>query len=133
MGRSAQTSLPLRITIASGYTTLVNATSVAAGSFSAEAVVPPLVQYIALLRRQLRAGQQPTSGIAYVTTKPTPVSERVVAPLHITGTIGGRKVDTILESRLVVRGSGPIRLTVAPVIPNDLLAGSTAGLPAANC
>ena len=66
---------------------------------------------------------------AYVTSKPTATELHIVVPLHVTGTIGAHKVDTIVEgSRLIVRADGPVRLTVMPAIPERLLNDSTSGL-----
>jgi hypothetical protein len=108
--------------------TLVNATAVTAGSYTADALAPPLLRYLAQLRRQVAHGQLPTSGGAYVTSKPTSIGERVVAPLRITGTVGGHKVDAVLSGSLVVHVSGPVRLTVTPTIPAQVLDAPTAGL-----
>jgi hypothetical protein len=121
-------SLPLRVDVTPGRVTLVNTTAVVAGSYTADALVPPLWRYLRQLRRQLGRGQPPTSGGAYVTSKPTPVGQRVVVPLLVTGTVGGREVDAIVEGRLVVRAGGPVRLTVTPASPGRLLYAPTTGL-----
>ncbi|HEX4678496.1 MAG TPA: hypothetical protein VH210_04700 [Gaiellaceae bacterium] len=124
----AGASLPLRLQVAPGRVTLVNATAVTAGSYTADALVPPLLSYLAQLRRQVARGQSPASGAAYVTSKPTATGLRVAVPLHVTGTVGGQHIDAIVENRLVVRGSGPARLTVTPASPERLLNAPTAGL-----
>jgi hypothetical protein len=124
----ASPSLPLRVQITPGRVTLVNTTAVVAGSYTADALVPPLVRYLVQFRRQLERGQPPASGGAYVTSKPAPAAQRVVVPLLVTGTVGGREVDAIVEGRLVVRGGGPVRLTVTPASPGRLLFAPTAGL-----
>ncbi|HEV7641785.1 MAG TPA: hypothetical protein VGO39_13035 [Gaiellaceae bacterium] len=124
----AGTSLPLRLEVAQDHVTLVNTTAVTAGSYTADALVPPLRSYLAQLRRQVARGQAPTSGGVYVTSKPTATGLRVVAPLHVTGTVGGRHVDALVEGRLVVRGGGPVRLTVTPASPDRLLDAPTTGL-----
>jgi hypothetical protein len=121
-------SLPLRVEISPARVSFVNETAVTAGSYAADAVAAPLLQYLAQLRHQVEHGRTPTSGGAYVTTKPTPVEEHVVVPLHVVGRVGGRKVDVVVEKRLVVPGSGPVRLTVTPVIPAGLLDAPTSGL-----
>jgi hypothetical protein len=126
--RTAGPSLPLRVEVAPGRVTLVNATVVTAGSYTADALVPPLVRYLAQLRRQVARGQSPTSGSAYVTSKPTSIGERVVAPLHVTGSVGAHRVDALVSSRLIVHGGGLVRLTVTPTIPSGLLDAPTAGL-----
>ena len=124
----AAPSLPLRVEVTPGHVTLVNATAVSAGSFTADAAVPSLIAYLAQLRRNVALGRLPTSGGVYVTSKPRATSERVVAPLHVTGTVGSHTVDALLESRLVLPGGGPVRLKVTPASPDRLLNGPTAGL-----
>jgi hypothetical protein len=124
----AAPSLPLRVEIAPGSVTLVNATAVTAGSFTADALVPQLVAYLAQLKRQVALGRSPTSGAAYVISKPIATSERVVAPLRVTGTVGGRAVDAVVEDRLTLNGGGAVRLTVTPANPERLLNDPTSGL-----
>jgi hypothetical protein len=124
----AGSSLPLRIAVAPGSVTLVNTTAVIAGSYTADALVPPLLSYLAQLRRQVARGQSPTSGGAYVTSKPTATGLRIVAPLHVTGTIGGKQVDALVEGRLVVHGGGAVRLTAMLVSPERLLNAPAARL-----
>src|SRR5258705_596976 len=118
----------MRLEVARDRITLVNTTAVTAGSYTADALVPPLLSFLAQLRRQVARGQSPTSGAAYVTSKPTATRLRVVVPLHVTGTVGGQHLDAIVEGRLVVRGSGSVRLTVTPASPERLLNAPTAGL-----
>jgi hypothetical protein len=126
---AAASSLPLRVEVTPGHVTLVNATGVTAGSYTAAALVPPLVRYLAQLRRQVALGQTPTSGGAYVTSKPTATALRVVTPLRVTGTIGARPIDTLVEGdRVTVQGEGPVRLTVTPALPERLLTAPTSGL-----
>jgi hypothetical protein len=126
---AAGSSLPLRIEVTPGRVTLVNTTGVTAGSYTADALVPPLVLYLAQLKRQVTLGQSPTSGGAYVTSKPVATGVRVVVPLRVTGTIGGHKVDAVVEGdRLAVHTGGAIRLTVTPMIPERLLTEPTSGL-----
>ncbi len=126
---AAGSFLPLRIETAQGRVTLVNATGVTAGAYTADALVPPLVRYLAQLRSQVALNQTPTSGGAYVTSKPTAVGLHVVAPLHVTGTIGRRRIDVLLEGDpLPMRADGAVRLTVTPALPERLLNDSTAGL-----
>jgi hypothetical protein len=124
----AARSLPLRLEVAPGRVTLVNTTAVTAGSYAADALVPPLLRYLAQLKRQVTLGRPPTSGGAYVTSKPTATGVRIVAPLRVTGTVGGRRVDAVVEDRLTVHASGPVRLTVTPARPERLLSAPTSGL-----
>ncbi len=124
----AGAALPLRIEVAPGRVTLVNTTAVVAGSFTADAVAAPLVKYLAQLRRQVTLGRQPTSGGAYVTSKPKPLGQRVVVPLLVTGTVGGHEVDAIVEGRLAIRGGGPVRLTATPASSGRLFFAPTTGL-----
>jgi hypothetical protein len=121
-------SLPLRIDVTSGHVKLVNTTGVTTGSYTADALVPPLLRYLAQLQRQVARGETPTSGGAYVTSKPTSTTLRIVVPLRVTGTVGTRTVNTVVEGNaLIVRGSGPIRLTVTAAVPERLLSDPTAG------
>jgi hypothetical protein len=125
----AAPSLPLRVAVAPGQVTLVNATAVSVGSYTADALVSPLLRYLAQLERQVARGHTPASGGAYVTSKPTTTTVRVVVPLHVTGTIGTRRVDALLAGpRLTVPGAGPVRLSVRPVAPERLLHAPMAGL-----
>jgi hypothetical protein len=127
--KAAAPSLPLRIEVAPRSVTLVNTTGVTAGSYAADALVPPLVRYLAQLRRQVALGRTPTSGGAYVTSRPVATGLRIVVPLRVTGTVGGRKVDALVEgARLTVPGGGPVRLTVTPAVPERLLDDPTSGL-----
>lgn len=124
----AAPSLPLRILVAKGHVTLVNATSVAVGAYTAEAERAPLLRYWRLLTRAAaRDGLVPT-GDAVVTSQPSAATLTVVAPLRVSGTIGGRHVDELLDHRLVVPASGPVRLTVTPATPTGLLNADVAGL-----
>jgi hypothetical protein len=121
-------SLPLRIEVTRGRVKLVNTTGVTTGSYTADALVPPLLRYLAQLQRQVARGETPTSGGAYVTSKPISTTLRIVVPLRVTGTVGTRKVNAVVESNaLIVQGGGPVRLTVAPVVPQRLLTDPTAG------
>jgi hypothetical protein len=127
--RAAAPSLPLRVEVAPGRVTLVNTTGVTAGSYAADALVPPLARYLAQLKRQVAQGQTPTSGGAYVTSKPVATALRIVVPLRVVGTVGGRKVDAVVDSaRLTLPGDGLLRLTVAPIVPERLLNDPAAGL-----
>jgi hypothetical protein len=119
--------LPLRIEARGGTITLVNATSVTAGAFEADAVVRPLARYFAAVRRTAVRGAATPIGTAEITTRARPVQSSIEAPLQVRGTVGGNGVDTVLGDgrplRLsVARGDGRIRLEVTPVPPLRLLA-----------
>lgn len=102
--------LPLRIVVSGGRTTLVNATRVTVGAFGASAVPGSVVRAL----RDLRAG---TTAGAQVNGTPVPVRITVVAPLRVTGTIGGRRVSLVLTGRRTVAAAGAVRLTVTPLRP----------------
>ena len=54
---------------------------------------------------------------------------RILVPLRVTGTIGTRKVDALVEGdQLTLRADGAARLTVTPATLGRLLDESTAGL-----
>jgi hypothetical protein len=121
-------SLPLRIEVTRGRVKLVNTTGVTTGSYTADALVPPLLRYLAELQRQVARGETPTSGGAYVTSKPTSTTLRIVVPLRVTGTVGTRAVNTVVDGNaLILRGGGPIRLTVTAAVPQQLLSDPAAG------
>jgi hypothetical protein len=125
----AAASLPLRVEVTPRRVTLVNATAVTAGSYAADALGPPLVRYLAQLRSQVTRGQSLTSGGAYVTSKPIATPMRIAVPLRVAGTVGGRKVDVVLEAgRLTLHADGLVRLTVTPASSDRLLNDPTSGL-----
>jgi hypothetical protein len=125
---AAAPSLPLRIEVAPGRVKLVNTTGVTAGSYTADALRPPLARYLAQLERQIARGETPTSGGAYVTSRPIATALRIVVPLHVTGTVGSREVNAVVEGNaLTVRGDGGVRLTVTPAVPQRLLSDPTGG------
>jgi len=124
--RAAGRVLPLRIEAGPRTITLVNATPIAAGVFTADAVAPPLARYLDQVRRAALAGRLVPTGVADLTTRARPAHTTVEAPLHVTGTVGGRRVDTVLGdgrplSVTVPRGDGRIALSVEPVAPARLL------------
>jgi hypothetical protein len=121
-------SLPLRVEVAPGRVTLVNTTGVTAASFTAGVVVPPLRAYFADLKRAADRDVIPSSGGARVTTRTSPTHVRVVMPLHVTGDVGGRPVDAVIDDVLSLRASGPLRLRVTPARPAKLLDAPVAGL-----
>ena len=118
--------LPLRIEPRGDSVTLANATGVTAGAFAADAVVRPLARYLAAVRQAAIRGAPTPIGTAEITSRARPVQSTVEAPLRVTGTVGGRRVDTVLGDGRplrvsVPRGDGRIRLEVTPVPPLRLL------------
>jgi hypothetical protein len=110
----AALSLPLRIEVANGRTVLVNTTGVTVNSFSADATPAPLVAYLRRLRADVAAGRVPVAGFAATTTPARSARTLVRAPLVVTGTVGGRRVETVVAGRAVIPASGRIRLAVRP-------------------
>ncbi|HET7647481.1 MAG TPA: hypothetical protein VFK17_02860 [Gaiellaceae bacterium] len=106
--------LPLRVVRGTDGTTLVNATGTTVATYTADAERAPLLAYLAALREDLARGRPPRAGFAGVTSQPTPTRMTVRAPLHVTGTIGGRRVDLELDRRAVVPATGVVDLRVTP-------------------
>jgi hypothetical protein len=123
----AAPSLPLRVEIANGHVTLVNVTSVSVGTYTADAELPPLLRYWRLLTRLVPRDEPVPTGSALVTSQPRALRLTVTAPLLVSGTVGGRRVEAVLEHRLVVPATGRVRLTVRPATPTDLLRADVAG------
>jgi hypothetical protein len=124
--RAAGRELPLRIEVGPSTITLVNATPITAGVFTAEAVAPPLARYLDRVRAAALAGRAIPPGVADLTTMARPAHTTVEAPLRVTGTVGGRRVDTVLGDgrplRVTLRrGDGRVALRVEPVAPTRLL------------
>jgi hypothetical protein len=108
-------SLPLRVHVNGQTVTLVNTTSVTVGSFSADAPRAPLVAYLTRLRGEIEQGRTPLQTNVPVATTPKKERMTVSAPLHVTGTIGARRIDLVLGSRAQIHGSGLITLRIEPV------------------
>jgi len=124
--RAAGRVLPLRLEVGPRTITLVNATPIAAGVFTADAVAQPLARYLDQVRAAALAGRLIPTGVADLTTRARPAHATVEAPLRVTGTVGGRRVATVLgDGRplavTVPRGDGQVALTVEPVAPTRLL------------
>jgi hypothetical protein len=117
--------LPLRISVARGRTVLTNATGLDVGAFAADAERGPLRAYLARLRGAIARGAEPVGGSIVVTTSPVATRLRVVAPLQVEGTIGGRRVSLILRDRAVVPAVGTVRLTVTPEFALDTAGASS--------
>ena len=111
-------SLPLRISIREGTVRLANATRVTTTAFAADALKPQLEAFLAGLRLATRTGRAPTGGGALVTSQPVQTTVRVIAPLHVTGTIGSRRVDVRLGVTPVSFPAGRLRLLVSVLHPS---------------
>jgi hypothetical protein len=118
--------LPLRIEVSDGVTTFVNTTGVTAGTYTADADSAPLVAYANALQRAVRLGRQLPAGSATLTSKPVATRVRVVAPLLVRGTVGGRRVSAIVTGQLAVAARGKIDVLVEPTfVPIGTVAAST--------
>ncbi len=117
---TAAASLPLRVEVADGHTTLVNATGTDVAAYTADADRAPLVAYLERLRSDLAAGRLPLAGSATATSTPVTVHVRVAVPLAVRGTVGGHAVNATVRDRLVVPATGAVRLTVEPVTQAEL-------------
>lgn len=110
-------SLPLRVSVQDGRVTLRNVTGITTTAFAADALKPQLESFLAGLRRASRSGAAPAGGVALVTSRPVQTTVRVLAPLHVVGTIGPRHVAITLGAAPVAFPGGPVRLTVSILHP----------------
>jgi hypothetical protein len=121
----AASSLPLAVEVADGRLTLRNQTAVTTTTFAADAQPQELLATLAGFRRAVATGAPPTGGTAMLTSPVRPVRVRVSAPLGVTGTIGGRRVDLVLGGTAhplaATFPSGPVRLAVRPLPASELL------------
>lgn len=134
-GRAAP-ALPLRIEVQDGSTTLVNTTGVDVPAFAADADPAPLVDYLRRLERVVSAGGAPPEGTVHLTGAAHAVRVRVVVPLLVSGSVGGRHISARVTGRLTVPSRGKVALSVVPLAPavgpltglsgRDLLARTTA-------
>jgi hypothetical protein len=108
-------ALPLRIDVSGRTVTLENATSVTVDTFTADAPRAPLVAYLSLLQGEVENGRTPLQTSVPLSSAPTNVRMAVIAPLHVTGTIGSQRVDLMLGARTRIHGSGRIDLRAEPV------------------
>jgi hypothetical protein len=111
-------SLPLRVSIGGGKVRLANATGITTTAFAADALKPQLEMFLAGLRLATRTGSPPTGGGALVTSQPVQTTVRVIAPLHVTGTIGSRPVDVRLGTTPVSFPAGRLHLLVSVLHPS---------------
>jgi hypothetical protein len=117
---AAAGSLPLRVEVTGDRVVLRNVTALSVPTFAADARVPPLLAYLASLRRAVSAGQLPSGGGAVITSALEPVRVRIAAPLLVTGTIGTRRVRLVLEASAAFP-RGAIHLEIRPQPPLALL------------
>jgi hypothetical protein len=118
----AALTLPLRLEVTAGHITLLNTTSTTVDGFTADAETPPLLRYLAQLRRDVEAGRAPTAGTASLTSPAHVATFRAFATLRVKGTIGGRSIDRLLGAAPVtIAAHGAVRLTARPVPPLALL------------
>ena len=110
-------ALPLRIEVRNGSTTFVNRTAVTVLAYTADADPAPLIGYAGRLRRAVEAGLPPPEGTATLRSAAHATHVRVVVPLLVTGTVGGRAVRAALTGRLIVPARGPIDVSVEPQLP----------------
>jgi hypothetical protein len=111
-------SLPVRVSTVGGAVRLSNATGITTTAFSADALKPQLEVFLAGLRRATRTGSAPTGGGALVTSQAVQTTVRVIAPLHVTGTIGSRSVDVRLGTKPLSFPAGRLRLSVSVLHPS---------------
>jgi hypothetical protein len=118
----AAAALPLRIEAGNGRVTLRNATTTSVPGFDAEVETAPLRRYAAQLDRAVDSGRAPSPGAALVTSTPRALPIRTFAPLRVSGTVGGRRLDMLLGAAPVTFAArGRIQLAVEPVPPLALL------------
>jgi hypothetical protein len=107
--------LPLRVVPHGGRVTLVNATAVTAGAYTASVPRRPLLAYLAGLRSDLATSRPLRTGSVPIASQPRRVRMRVSAPLLVTGMIGSHRVSLVVRDRTVVRAAGRVDLTVVPL------------------
>ena len=115
-------ALPIRIRVSGSTISLENTTSVTVPSFAADAPRAPLVAYLTRLRGEVAHGQAPLQTSVPLSSPPVNDHVTVVAPLHVTGTIGDQRIDLMLSGRTRLHGTGPIDLRVEPVERVDAVA-----------
>ena len=124
--REAAPALPIRVETSGDTITVENATAVDAATFTAGAAARPLARYLDLVRTAVSRERLVPIGTADISTAAKPATQSIEAPLRVRGTVGGRRVDTVLGDgrplRLTVpRGNGKVDLAVDPVPPTGLL------------
>ena len=110
-------ALPLRVEVRNGATTFVNTTGVTVPAYSADADPAPLVRYISRLRRAVTLDLPLPEGMTTLTSPARTTQVRVVVPLLIRGTVGGRSIHARVTRRLTVPGRGKIDVSVDPQLP----------------
>jgi len=124
--REAAKVLPLRVEAKGSTVTISNATPIRSSTFTATPQVAPLARYLDAVRAATLRGRLVPIGTTTISDDPKPTHDSVEAPLHVVGTVGGRRVDVVLGDgrplRLTVpRGDGKIDLRAEVVPPSRLL------------
>ncbi len=113
----AAAALPLRIEVRNGTTTFVNTTAATVAAFTADADPAPLLRYLRQLRRAALLDLPLPEGTATLTSAAHATRVRVVVPLLIRGTVGGRRIHARVLGRFTVPRRGKIAVSVEPQLP----------------
>jgi len=124
--REAAKVLPLRVEVSGRTVTISNVTPIRASTFTATPQVAPLARYLDAVRTATLRGRLVPTGTAQISDDPKPTQASVEAPLHVTGWVGGRRIDVVLGdgrplSLTVPRGDKRIDLRAEVVPPSRLL------------
>jgi hypothetical protein len=113
----AAAALPLRIEVHDGATTFVNTTATTVAAFTADADSTPLLRYMRQLRRAALLDLPLPQGTTTLTSAARTTHVRVVVPLLVRGTVGGRRVRARVLGRLTVPTTGKVSVSVEPQLP----------------
>lgn len=121
--KAAAPLLPMRVEVTDGAVRLENATATTATTFTADGDPGQLAKILASLRRDPLGRSLGRGTYVQVTGPAETLHVPVVAPLRVTGRIGGRDVSLLLteEPRTIhVRGRPSLQLAVRPEPPTSL-------------
>jgi hypothetical protein len=110
----AAAALPLRIEVHDGATTFVNTTATTVAAFTADAHSATLLRYMRQLRRAALLDLPLPQGTTTLTSAARTTHVRVVVPLLVRGTVGGRRVRARVVGRLTVPTTGQVSVSVEP-------------------